>query len=314
MARRPKSWARWRARRRVRRPCSTLGLTSWRGWRGRSLGRSSTSSATTLTSITHTCCKRQARSSSALLQAANLSSPHLSFASPLFASPLLASPLRPHTRPTRSPHTLAPHPLSCPRPPPFYTQLKILLLPYRHKDWERGTVTASGGQYAPKPPSEDVNAPDLYLPLTSYVTYILVAGFYSGADGRFTPEVLGMTASSGLVIVCLEVQSLSYIPHDTPCLLEYPTRHKTQDTPWLALPCLGLAWLGLARHRLLGGEEQSGFRHGRRRDEESAMGGSAMRGNTRKYAGTRICARPHAAVLFLRSPCLATIAHSLTSP
>ena len=30
----------------------------------------------------------------------------------------------------------------------------------------------------------------------SYVTYILVAGFVSGADGRFTPEVLWSTAST----------------------------------------------------------------------------------------------------------------------
>ena len=87
-------------------------------------------------------------------------------------------------------------------------KLKILLLPYRHGDWERRTVTAAGGTYAPMPPSEDVNAPDLYLPLMGYVTYILVAGFYSGADGRFTPEVLGMTASSGMAIVCLEVTAI----------------------------------------------------------------------------------------------------------
>ena len=45
---------------------------------------------------------------------------------------------------------------------------------------------------------------DLYLPLMSYVTYILVAGFVSGADGRFTPEVLASTATTGFVIVCLE--------------------------------------------------------------------------------------------------------------
>lgn len=87
-------------------------------------------------------------------------------------------------------------------------KLQILMLPYRHKDWERRTVAAAGGTYAPRPPSEDPNAPDLYLPLMSYVTYILVAGFVSGADGRFTPEVLASTASTGLVIVCLEVGTI----------------------------------------------------------------------------------------------------------
>ena len=88
------------------------------------------------------------------------------------------------------------------------SKIKILMLPYRHKEWERKVTTGPGGQYTPRPPSEDPNAPDLYLPLMSYVTYILVAGFVSGADGRFTPEVLASTASTGLVIVCLEVGAI----------------------------------------------------------------------------------------------------------
>ena len=79
------------------------------------------------------------------------------------------------------------------------------MVPYTHKEWERRTTTGANGQYVARPPSEDVNAPDLYLPLMSYTTYILVAGFVSGTSGRFTPEVLASTASTGLVIVCLEV-------------------------------------------------------------------------------------------------------------
>jgi len=79
-------------------------------------------------------------------------------------------------------------------------KLQILLLPYRHADWER---KGDAGQAAP--PSQDANAPDLYLPLMGLVTYILVAGFVSGADGRFTPEVLASTASTGMAIVLLEV-------------------------------------------------------------------------------------------------------------
>ena len=79
-------------------------------------------------------------------------------------------------------------------------KLQILLLPFRHAQWER---MADGTSL--RPPSQDPNAPDLYLPLMSLVTYILVAGFVSGADGRFTPEVLASTASTGLAIVLLEV-------------------------------------------------------------------------------------------------------------
>lgn len=84
-------------------------------------------------------------------------------------------------------------------------KLQILMLPYRHREWERQTNAVAGGGYVPKPPCDDPNAPDLYLPLMSYVTYILVAGFYSGAEGQFTPDVLASTASGGLVLVLLEV-------------------------------------------------------------------------------------------------------------
>lgn len=83
----------------------------------------------------------------------------------------------------------------------------MLLLPYTHKEWERQVTTAQNGAYTPKPPSLDVNAPDLYLPLMAYTTYILVAGFVCGSYGRFTPDILAQTASTGLVIVALEVRA-----------------------------------------------------------------------------------------------------------
>jgi len=84
-------------------------------------------------------------------------------------------------------------------------KLKILLLPYRHKDWSRQVSAIAGGGYVPQPPCVDANAPDLYLPLMSFVTYMLVAGFVSGADGRFTPEVLASSGSFGLFMVIFEV-------------------------------------------------------------------------------------------------------------
>lgn len=80
-------------------------------------------------------------------------------------------------------------------------KLKVLLMPYRHADWER-KATAAGVM---APPCLDVNAPDLYLPLMAFFSYILVVGFASVAGGKFTPEVLGLTASSGLGLLILEV-------------------------------------------------------------------------------------------------------------
>ena len=85
-------------------------------------------------------------------------------------------------------------------------KLKVLALPFRHKEWER-SVCAQGRL---QPPKLDVNAPDLYLPTMAYITYILVVGFVMGANGTFTPDVLGMTASTGLVIVLLEVALVSF--------------------------------------------------------------------------------------------------------
>jgi len=37
----------------------------------------------------------------------------------------------------------------------------------------------------------DENAPDLYLPLMSFVTYVVVSAYIKGTNGNFTPEVLG---------------------------------------------------------------------------------------------------------------------------
>jgi YIF1 len=44
-------------------------------------------------------------------------------------------------------------------------------------------------------PRDDPNAPDLYIPIMAFVTYVLLAGLIYGLDGKFHPELLGMTAS-----------------------------------------------------------------------------------------------------------------------
>ena len=50
----------------------------------------------------------------------------------------------------------------------------------------------------------------------AYITYILVVGFVMGANGTFTPDVLGITASAGLMIVLVEVSIIKlafYLVH-----------------------------------------------------------------------------------------------------
>lgn len=79
-------------------------------------------------------------------------------------------------------------------------KLQLLLFPYTHTDW-----SVRFEQDTPVQPRHEVNAPDLYIPLMAVVTYILVAGLCLGLQKRFSPDVLGMQASSALVWLVLEI-------------------------------------------------------------------------------------------------------------
>uniref|UniRef100_A0A8C4Q275 Yip1 interacting factor homolog B, membrane trafficking protein n=1 Tax=Eptatretus burgeri TaxID=7764 RepID=A0A8C4Q275_EPTBU len=78
-------------------------------------------------------------------------------------------------------------------------KLGILLFPFMHKDWEicyeKDTSVA---------PRADVNAPDLYIPCMAFITYILLSGIALGMQNRFSPEVLGIQASSALIWLVIE--------------------------------------------------------------------------------------------------------------
>jgi protein transport protein YIF1 len=39
-------------------------------------------------------------------------------------------------------------------------------------------------------PAQDENAPDLYIPLMAFITYVLLTGYVKGTNNSFTPEVL----------------------------------------------------------------------------------------------------------------------------
>lgn len=57
----------------------------------------------------------------------------------------------------------------------------------------------------PVQPRYDINAPDLYIPTMSYITYIVLAGFMLGMQERFSPEQLGIQASSALAYNIFEL-------------------------------------------------------------------------------------------------------------
>lgn len=81
-----------------------------------------------------------------------------------------------------------------------YKKLGLIFFPYAHKDW---SVKYAANE--PVQPKYEVNAPDLYIPTMAYLTYVFVAGLALGAQDRFTPEVLGIVASSALAWTILEI-------------------------------------------------------------------------------------------------------------
>lgn len=97
-------------------------------------------------------------------------------------------------------------------------KLKLLMFPLRHK-FRRREVE---GHRFEQPPAvaqsaynylaavDDINAPDMYIPLMAFVTYVLLVGFYTGIDSQasFSPEVLIATSSSCMVLTIVEMLAL----------------------------------------------------------------------------------------------------------
>jgi protein transport protein YIF1 len=55
------------------------------------------------------------------------------------------------------------------------------------------------------PPRDDINAPDMYIPLMALVTYILVSTLLAGLKSAFHPELFGTMASKAIISVALEI-------------------------------------------------------------------------------------------------------------
>ncbi|KAI9337922.1 hypothetical protein BDR26DRAFT_803776 [Obelidium mucronatum] len=89
-------------------------------------------------------------------------------------------------------------------------KLRVLVFSFRQKSWTRLVVRGeNSGPAGPiegfKPPREDLNAPDLYIPIMAFVTYVLMVGITLNTRKKFEPEVLGMTSSTALLIIAFEV-------------------------------------------------------------------------------------------------------------
>ncbi|CAM9515560.1 unnamed protein product [Discosporangium mesarthrocarpum] len=95
--------------------------------------------------------------------------------------------------------------------------MKVLLLPVVKKDWFRSILDdqrRDDGKVSYARPQEDVNAPDLYIPLMAFITFVLVTGYAKGVAGtksdsrKFTPEALTDVTSSCVVAQILEVLAI----------------------------------------------------------------------------------------------------------
>ncbi|KAJ7349464.1 protein transporter yif1 [Mycena albidolilacea] len=83
-------------------------------------------------------------------------------------------------------------------------KLRIVLFPWIHKQWGRKSHRTDAGVTEYQPPRDDVNSPDLYIPLMSMVTYILLCALHSGVHARFHPRVLGESASRAFMVVMVD--------------------------------------------------------------------------------------------------------------
>lgn len=88
-----------------------------------------------------------------------------------------------------------------------YVLRKVLLIlfPFYHDVWRRKLKDAQGEVPIYFSPREDINAPDLYVPLMALVSYIVLLGVAMGIEGDFRPERLGITSSYVLVIALIEL-------------------------------------------------------------------------------------------------------------
>ena len=79
------------------------------------------------------------------------------------------------------------------------SKLILLMLPFLKKfNYTRAAEQLSGG-HKYLPPRQDVNAPDLYIPLMALWTYCLLVGIVLFGEETFKPEVLYTTVSTAVV-------------------------------------------------------------------------------------------------------------------
>eukprot|EP00127_Corallochytrium_limacisporum_P006673 Clim_evm52s232 gene=Clim_evmTU52s232 len=90
------------------------------------------------------------------------------------------------------------------------SKLRLIFLPVRHPQgsWARQQQQhqqQGGPPVQFKYPRDDVNAPDLYIPLMAAITLILTIGFTLGMQDNFTPEIVGSIGSTIIAWLIVEI-------------------------------------------------------------------------------------------------------------
>ncbi|KAG4306349.1 hypothetical protein PORY_000337 [Pneumocystis oryctolagi] len=91
------------------------------------------------------------------------------------------------------------------------SKIWVILFPWRHKCWSRFPRHSDVNEMAVegyKSPREDINSPDMYIPVMAFVTYVLLSSLLAGIRGDFHPELLGTTALMALIVIVFEILSI----------------------------------------------------------------------------------------------------------
>lgn len=99
-------------------------------------------------------------------------------------------------------------------------KLRLIFFPFSQKNW-----SLKYDHDNPVQPRYDINAPDLYIPTMAYITYVVLAGIVLGFQNRFSPEQLGIQASSALAYSIFELVVYTL----TLYIANIPTTLKTLD-------------------------------------------------------------------------------------
>lgn len=84
-------------------------------------------------------------------------------------------------------------------------KLLLLLWPWTHKPWAREVSRdANGNIEGFGTPRDDINSPDMYIPIMAFVTYILLNSLIAGIRGAFQADLLGQTAGWSLAFLLTE--------------------------------------------------------------------------------------------------------------